>query len=358
MYAAILAGGVGTRLWPRSRQDQPKQFTDITGRGLTMIQDTARRLQGVVRGEHLYVVTGAAYAGLAREQLPAAPVEQILVEPSGRNTAPAIGLACVHLRRRDPQGVLAVLPADHVILDGDCFRRALAQAGRLAAQGYLVTLGIEPTFAHTGYGYIKRSAALPTTPGELPAYAVERFLEKPNRAAAEHFLQEGGYYWNGGIFVAGVDVWLHELARHAPEIYARLQRIGAALGTPAADAVLAAEWAEMPANSIDYAVLEHAARVAVVPLEAGWNDVGSWDALETILEPDERGNSIAKGDVLLLDSEGNIVYSDKRLVALVNVSDLVVVDTGDTLLIGDKRNMQRVKDVVEQLRRQGRTELL
>jgi mannose-1-phosphate guanylyltransferase len=141
-------------------------------------------------------------------------------------------------------------------------------------------------------------------------------------------------------------------------MYAGLQRIGAALDTPAADAVLAEEWAHMPSNSIDYAVMEHAARVAVIPLQAGWNDVGSWDALETILEQDERGNSIAKGDVLLLDSEGNIVYSDKRLVALVNVSNLVVVDTGDTLLIGDKRNMQRVKDVVEQLRRQGRTELL
>jgi mannose-1-phosphate guanylyltransferase len=349
---------VGTRLWPRSRQDQPKQFTDITGSGLTMIQDTALRLQGVVAGEQLFVVTGAAYAGLAREQLPEVPVEQILVEPSGRNTAPAIGLACVHLQRMDPQSVLAVLPADHVILDAAGFRRALVEAGTLAEQGYLVTLGIEPTFAHTGYGYIKRSTALPTGPEELAAYAVERFLEKPSRAVAEHFLLEGGYYWNGGIFVARVDVWLHELQRQAPEMYAGLQRIGAALATPEAEAVLAREWAQMPSNSIDYAVLEHAERVAVVPLEAGWNDVGSWDALETILEQDERGNSIAKGDVLLLDSEGNIVYSDKRLVALVNVSNLVVVDTGDTLLIGDKRNMQRVKDVVEQLRRQGRTELL
>jgi mannose-1-phosphate guanylyltransferase len=358
MYATILAGGVGTRLWPRSRQDQPKQFTDITGSGLTMIQDTALRLEGVVAPENLYVVTGAAYAGLARAQLPEVPVAQILVEPSGRNTAPAIGLACLHLLRRDPQGVLAVLPADHVILDGDCFRRALVQAGQLAAAGNLVTLGIEPTFAHTGYGYIKRSSALPTRADEMPAYTVERFLEKPNRIVAEQFLLEGGYYWNGGIFVARVDVWLRELERQAPDMYARLLRIGAALDTPQADGVLAAEWEQMPANSIDYAVMEHAEQVAVVPLEAGWNDVGSWDALETVLEQDERGNSIAKGDVLLLDSEGNIVYSDKRLVALVNVSNLVVVDTGDTLLIGDKRNMQRVKDVVEQLRRQGRTELL
>jgi len=358
MYATILAGGVGTRLWPRSRQDRPKQFTDITGTGLTMIQETAVRLEGVVDSDRLFVVTGAAFAGLAREQLPDVPIEQILVEPSGRNTAPAIGLACAHLQRTDPQAVLAVLPADHVILDGECFRAALRQAGELAADGYLVTLGIEPTFAHTGYGYIKRRESLPASTAEAPAYSVERFLEKPNRHTAEEFLLEGGYYWNGGIFVASVAVWMAELARQTPEIYTRLERIGSAMDTPDADAVLEREWADMPSISIDYAVMEHAQHVAVVPLQAGWNDVGSWDALETILEQDDRGNSIAKGDVLLLDSEGNIVYSDKRLVALVNVSNLVVVDTGDTLLIGDKRNMQRVKDVVEQLRRQGRTELL
>ena len=358
MYATILAGGVGTRLWPRSRQDRPKQFTEITGSGLTMIQETAVRLEGVVNSDRLFVVTGAAFAGLAREQLPDVPDEQILVEPSGRNTAPAIGLACVHLRRTAPDAVLAVLPADHVILNSECFRTALRQAGELAADGYLVTLGIEPTYAHTGYGYIKRSEPLPASTAEAPAYAVERFLEKPNRHTAEEFLLEGGYYWNGGIFVASVAVWLAELERQTPEIYTRLERIGAAMDTPDAEAVLEREWADMPSISVDYAVMEHAQRVAVVPLQAGWNDVGSWDALETILEQDDRGNSIAKGDVLLLDSEGNIVYSDKRLVALVNVSNLVVVDTGDTLLIGDKRNMQRVKDVVEQLRRQGRTELL
>jgi len=346
-------------LWPRSRQEQPKQFTDITGSGGTMIQDTALRLQGVVASDHLYVVTGAAFASLAREQLPHVPSEQILVEPSGRNTAPAIGLACIHLQRSDPQAVLAVLPADHVILDGEGFRQALLQANRLAEQGYMVTLGIEPTFAHTGYGYIKRSGPL-AAGGEasMPCYTVERFLEKPTSAIAESFLAEGGYYWNGGIFVSRVDRWLGELQRQTPAIYANLMTIAAALDTPEADAVLDTQWATMPSISIDYAVMEHASQVAVVPLHAGWNDVGSWDALETILEQDERGNSIAKGDVLLLDSSGNIVYSDKRLVALVNVSDLVVVDTGDTLLIGDKRNMQRVKDVVEQLRLQGRTELL
>lgn len=357
MYAVILAGGVGTRLWPRSRESRPKQFSDITGSGLTMIQDTAQRLEGIVSGTGLFVVTGPGYVDLTLKQLPQMPASHLLVEPSGRNTAPAIGLACLHLRRESPEAIMAILPADHVILHADRFRAALRRAADVAQKGFIVTLGIEPTFAHTGYGYIKRNELLSTADG-LPAYRVERFLEKPMRVAAEQFLAQGGYYWNGGIFVSRADVMLNELARQSPEIYARLERIDAALDTVDARQTLEEVWPEMPSISIDYAVMEGAQKVAVVPLKAGWNDVGSWDALETVLEQDESGNSIARGEVLLLDSRDNIVYSDKRLVALININNIVVVDTGDTLLVGDKSNMQRVKDVVEMLRAQGRTELL
>lgn len=357
MYAVILAGGVGTRLWPRSRENRPKQFSDITGSGFTMIQETAHRLEGLIDGTRLFVVTGPAYVDLVKEQLPQISMRHLIVEPSGRNTAPAIGLASLYLRREDPNAVMAILPADHVILHADRFRAALRRAADAAQKGFIVTLGIEPTFAHTGYGYIKRGELLSTVDG-IPAYRVERFLEKPNRAAAEQFLAEGGYYWNGGIFISRVDTMLSEFARQAPEIYKRLEQIDAALDTSEAQKVLESVWQEMPSISIDYAVMEGAQKVAVVPLKAGWNDVGSWDALETVLEQDESGNRIARGEVLLLDSRDNIVYSDKRLVALINVNNLVVVDTGDTLLIGDKGNMQRVKEVVEQLRAQGRTELL
>ncbi|MCC6458189.1 MAG: mannose-1-phosphate guanylyltransferase [Caldilineaceae bacterium] len=365
MYAAILAGGVGTRLWPRSRQSQPKQFSDIVGSGRTMIQATADRIAGLVAPNDLYVVTGLPYAALAAEQLPEVPTTQIIAEPSGRNTGPAIGLACVHIRQRNPQAVVAFLHSDHVVLDPAAFRAALQQAEPAAQAGYIVTLGIEPTFAHTGYGYIKRGIPLEgLSQDSSTVYSVEQFLEKPDRTTAESFLEEGGYYWNGGIFVCRVDVMLEEFSRQLPELAAGLARIDAALARSrdAADPIFHATfnevWPTLPSISIDHGIMEHAQNVATVPLDAGWNDVGSWDALEAILEQDESRNFVAKGGLLPLESHGNIVYTDKEVVALIGVENLVVVDTGDTLLIGDKQQMQKVKDVVEYLRSQGRSELL
>ena len=359
MYAAILAGGSGTRLWPRSRQAQPKQFSDIIGAGRTMLQATADRLSGLVNDDQLYIVTGANYTALVAEQLPQLRAEQIIGEPFGRNSGPAIGLACTHLVARDPDAVVAILPADHVILDVPAFQAALCAAECAAQQGYLVTLGITPDSPHTGYGYIKRGQALPVTADHgLPLYTVERFLEKPDRATATAFLAQGDYYWNGGIFICRADRMLAEMARQLPEIYANLQKIGASLATAAAGQTLATVWPQMSNISIDYGVMEGAERVAVTPLQAGWNDVGSWDALETILAQDKDQNYIVKGDTVAIGSRGNIVYTDKRLVALVGVQDLVIVDTGDTLLVGHKAQMQKVKDVVETLRSQGRTDLL
>lgn len=361
-YAVILAGGVGTRLWPRSRQTSPKQFSDVTGSGRTMIQATADRLEGLIPPDRIYVVTGQQYAGLCAEQLPQIPANQILLEPSGRNTAPAIGLAAVHVLQRDPDAIIASLHSDHVMIRPSSFRQALRRAIEAAAQDYIVTLGIEPTFPHTGYGYIQRGAPLAQVPpGEPPIYSVRRFLEKPDRATAEAFLSEGGYYWNGGIFVARAALLMQEIARQVPALYAGLQQIGQALQSgdrAALAAATAAAWPALPNISVDHGVMEGARAVATVPLDAGWNDVGSWDALETILAPNADGNRIASGDVLAVDSHNNIIYAGKPLVALVGVDDLVVVDTGDTLLIGHKDQMQKVKEVVERLRGQGRSELL
>ena len=361
MYAAILAGGVGTRLWPRSRQSQPKQFSDIVGTGRTMIQATADRIQGLVDPSELYIITGEPYAALAAYQLPTVPTSQIIAEPSGRNTAPAIGLACAHIHQRDANAVVAFLHSDHVILDSDAFCRALQQAQIAADAGYIATLGIEPTFPHTGYGYIKRGALIDNLRiSDLEIYKVEQFLEKPDRTTAESFIAKGGYYWNGGIFVCRVDVMIGEFQRQLPDLAAGLAQIGAALtqGEETAAAVMAEVWPTLPTISIDHGIMEHAQAVATVPLQAGWNDVGSWDALEAILQQDETRNFVAKGGLLSLESHGNIVYTDKQVVALIGIENLVVVDTGDTLLIGHKQQMQKVKEVVELLRAQGRSELL
>lgn len=359
MYAVILAGGSGTRLWPRSRQTQPKQFADIVGSGRTMIQATADRLNGLVTDDQLYVVTGATYGPLVAVQLPQIAVENIIVEPFGRNSGPAIGLACIHLYQRDPDAVVAILPADHVILNSECFQAALRTAEAAAQEGYLVTLGITADSPHTGYGYIKRGEALKLDGAqESPVYSVERFLEKPNRETATVFLNHGGYYWNGGIFVCRVDRMLAEMARQLPSLYAGLQEIRANFTAPDAEQVLVKVWQEMPNISIDYGIMEGAEKVAMTPLQAGWNDVGSWDSLETILSQGEHKNYVAKGEIVAINSQNNIVYTDKHMVALVDVENLVIVDAGDTLLIGHKAHMQKVRDVVEHLRSQGRVDLL
>ena len=359
VYAAILAGGVGTRLWPRSRQSQPKQFADITGDGQTMIQATLARLDGMVTPDDVYILTGEAYRGLVAQQLPTVPPANVLVEPSGRNTAPAIGLACLHLRRRDPEGVVVILPADHVIVHVDAFQAALEKAVAAAASGYIVTLGIEPHAPHTGYGYIQHGTVVDGFDhDDLPVYHVAGFHEKPDLNTAVRFLATGKFFWNGGIFVAQVGRLLEEFQRQLPEVYALLQVIDAGLDGDDPAGVLAAAWEDMPSISIDYGIMEHAERVAVVPLRAGWNDVGSWDALESILMPDAMGNRSAQTATVAVDSHNNIVYCGDKLVALVGVDDLVVVDTGDALLIGHHNQMQSVRDVVEQLRTHNRTDLL
>jgi mannose-1-phosphate guanylyltransferase len=358
MYVAILAGGVGTRLWPRSRQTLPKQFSDITGSGRTMIQATVDRLEGLAAMSDIYVITGRPYRDVVKAQLPAIPLENIIVEPSARNTGPAIGLACAHLYRRDPNAIIALLHADHVIQDAETYRTVLRQAELAAQGGYLTVLGIMPESPHTGYGYIKRSGDPLSVSATLPVYAVERFLEKPNQATAQQFLADGSYYWNAGNFISRVDRLLGEFERQLPELYAGLEKIGAALGSREAEQVLDEVWETLPTISIDHGIMEHAQCVAVVPLSAGWNDVGSWDALEAVLSVDDNGNCVVRGETILVDSRGSIVSGGDRIIALVGVEDLVVVDTGDALLIGHKSKMQQVKQVVDTLRHQDRSDLL
>ncbi len=358
LYAVIMAGGIGSRLWPRSRGATPKQFLDLLGER-TMLQETVDRIEPLVPLERILVVVGEEHVGTVQEQVSGLPTENVVVEPGPRGTAPCIGLAAVALRQRDPGAVMAVFPADHRIADAAGFRRAIAAAAQVAQDDYLVTLGIEPGHAHTGYGYIQRDEPLPEVKGLTP-FEVRRFTEKPDADTAQEFVESGEYYWNGGIFIWQVDTILAEMDRLLPDLYAALQEIGEAWDSPACVRTLARAWQQVPQTTIDYGIMEKATRVAVVPIDIGWDDVGNWRTLSALLEQDEQGNTLrGRGRTLVLDTTDTYVYAlAGRLVATIGLEDFVVVDTADALLVCPKDRAQDVRDVVKWLQEEGLDEYL
>jgi mannose-1-phosphate guanylyltransferase len=358
LYAVIMAGGVGSRLWPRSRGSMPKQFLDLLGER-TMLQETVDRIEPLVSLARVLVVVGQEHAPTVQEQIPGLPAENIILEPGPRGTAPCIGLAAVALQQRDPDAVMAVFPADHRITDAAGFRQAIAAAAEVARDDYLVTLGIAPTQPHTGYGYIQRGESLADANGLTP-FAVQRFTEKPDAATARKFVDSGEYYWNGGIFIWQARTILAEMDRLLPELYAELQAVGQVWGHPECATALAGAWQRVPQVTIDYGVMEKAARVAVVPVDIGWDDVGNWATLATFVQQDERGNTLrGAGQAVMLDSENTYAYAAAgRLVATIGLEDFIVVDTPDALLICPKDRAQDVRDVVERLKAEGRQEYL
>jgi len=354
-YALIMAGGTGTRLWPRSRRDRPKQLLDIVSER-TMLQETHERIRPLIPDEQIFVVTNDGYVDIVRQQLPALPEGNIIGEPEGHGTAPCIGLAALHLRRLDPSGVMAVLPADHLIRKEAVFRRVLQAAVQVAEGGHLVTLGIQPTHPETGYGYIQRGDLLRRV-GEYDAYRVQRFTEKPDRDQAEAFLDSGGYYWNSGMFVWRVSAILREIERLMPELYAQLMEIDSALGTPQERAVLERVWATVEDQTIDFGIMERAEDVAVIPADIGWSDVGSWATLFQLLPSDENSNVVI-GEHFGIETSDTLIYSPRRLIATVGVKGLVIVDTDDALLVCPRDRAQEVKALVDALRRDNKHEYL
>ena len=349
IYPVVMAGGSGTRFWPLSRAKRPKQFLPLAG-AEPLLADTVARLPPLARIDRTFVVCGKAHAAAVRRILPRLPARNLLVEPCARNTAPCVGLAALHVAKRDPEGVLAMLPADHHVARPDAFRAALSRGAALAEAGHVATIGLRPSRPETGYGYLKVGAPMAGFDG---AAKVERFVEKPDRETAERYVKDGGYLWNGGIFLFRADVILEEIRAAMPALAERLDAIAGAIGKATYARVLAREFPRCPSESIDFGVMERSSRIAVVPADFGWSDVGSFAAIPEVRAADERGN-VAQGDALVLDGTGNVVLAGDRLVALIGVSGLVVVDAGDAVLVCPKDRAQDVKRVVDELRRRKR----
>jgi mannose-1-phosphate guanylyltransferase len=354
-----MAGGVGTRFWPRSREKSPKQLLEIVEKG-TMIQNTVKRLEPIVDRRDMFVVTNRVQKSQLMKQLPHLPEENIIVEPVGRNTAPCIGLAALHVRRIDPSAVMVVLPADHVIQDTAEFRRVLSLAEETAQEsGSLLTIGIQPTHPETGYGYIQlfNEEGAHNPYFSRGVFKVKTFAEKPNVQTAERFLASGDFLWNSGMFVWRVDVILKEIELCLPELYSELMKLDGTIGTPAYQATLELVYGMIRSISIDYGVMEKAERVYVIPGQFGWSDIGSWDEVYRISGKDDNGNSVT-GKFIQRETTNSLVFSPNKLVATVGVSDIIIINTDDALLICKRGRSQDVKEISDHLKRKQMNEFL
>ena len=360
LYAIILAGGSGTRFWPLSRHLYPKQLLRIMG-GETLIQQTMRRVLGCVTPDHILISTNSLQAESLRFQLTEwkdALQDNFLLEPEGRNTAPAIALAAYHVMQHDPEGVMLVLPADHVIKEETRFQAAVSLATRLAADGHLVTFGVKPIRPETGYGYIQPNRRVRLGGARsLVGHPVARFVEKPDASTAKRYLRSGHYYWNSGMFVWRASVIVEELARHQPALARALKAVAPMAQANSMSAVFTRAYKKLPSISIDHGVMERSSRAAVIPVTFTWSDVGNWSSLEEVSLLD-ASNNVMSGKVVDVGSRNSVLYADQRVVATIGLTDMIVVDTADATLVCPKSRAQDVKQVVEILKKQGAPEHL
>ncbi len=360
LYAVIMAGGGGTRLWPLSRRSRPKQMLTLTG-DRTLFQVAVDRLRGLLSPEQIFIVTVEEQARELSRQKPEVPWENFLIEPMPRGTASVVALAAQAIQLIDPQGVMVVLTADHFIQNVDHFHRLITSGMKVAQEGYLVTLGIEPLFPSTGYGYIQRGDQLGEFDG-LPYYKVLKFKEKPGADQAQEFIERGDHDWNSGMFFWRVDRILDEISILMPELYSKISDIQNAWTGESRQTVLYSKWPEIQPETIDYGIMEKASRVAVIPAKnLGWNDVGSWDSLFDVMAPDELGNITLAEDAFLQDTSGSLIISEnkgKKFITTIGIEDVVIVDTPDALLVCKKSETQKVKQIVDFLKKNGKQELL
>ncbi len=349
LHAVIMAGGSGTRFWPASRNKYPKQLLQLVG-DKTMLQSTSARLEGLISPEHTLVMTNMHLVDAVREQLPGVPPEQIVGEPMKRDTAACIALAASLIINADPNAIMLVLPADHVISTETQFQDCMRSGVRLIEQSpdRIVTFGIRPTYASESFGYVQRGEAL-TGSNVAGAYRVASFREKPNQQIAEQYLQAGTYDWNSGIFMWRASTILDALRRFEPEMMKRIDKIAASMGTPGFNVTLQREFEQIDGRSIDYAVMERYHDVAVIEANFRWDDVGSWQSIGRLTEPDEQGNCV-RGKYLPIQSQRMIVYGDQEhLLVTIGMQDMIVVHTENATLVAPKSEEEHVREVVKQL---------
>jgi mannose-1-phosphate guanylyltransferase len=356
LYFVIMAGGRGTRFWPRSRTKTPKQLLNIMGEK-TILEQTIDRLLPITDWEHLFVVTEISQAEAVGGLLAALPEDHLIVEPLGKNTAPCIGLAALILEKIDPEAAMVVLPSDHHIARTGMFQETLQAAVQAARKGpYLITLGIKPTYPETGYGYLEEGPEIMTVMNR-PVREVKAFHEKPDRSKAESMVGSGRFFWNSGMFIWTVSSILDQMARLTPEMYQEIRKLEHFWKKPQWEEALMRTYEAVDNVSIDYAVMERADRVLMLEGDFGWNDVGCWEAVYQLEQKDENANCF-KGPVLVLDSQGCLVYSPRKTVALVGLKDLIVVDTPDALLVCPRERAQEVKKIVQLLEDRDQIDLL
>ena len=353
----IMAGGRGERFWPRSRKNLPKQFLTLTDNGRTMIQNTVDRVKDIVAFEDIYISTNDSYKSLVKAQLPEIPEENIICEPVGRNTAPCIGLAAVNIKKKYDDALMIVLPSDHLVSNKMLFETAVLNACDIAEkEDNIVTLGIAPTYPETGYGYIKIADEAESG----TAFKVDRFVEKPSYDVAKEYVASEKYLWNSGMFIWKLSTIMNKFESYLPNISIGLHKIYTAITSESidiADSVIRTEFEGMESISIDYGILEKSENIYVIPVSFGWDDVGSWIALDRLKKPDENGN-IKSGDVIDIDTEKCIIEGKDKLIATVGLRDIVIIEEEDAILICDKEKVGDIRKVVACLKDADRNELL
>ena len=356
LYTLIMAGGSGTRFWPRSKTVKPKQYLNIFG-DKSLLQDTIERFATFTIQENIYIVSSATQAKVLEEQTPMLPKENLIYEPIGRNTLPCIGLAAMYAERENPDGVMVVSPSDHLITNNTLFESTVLAAAKIANErDGIVTLGITPTYPATGYGYVQTAEDI-TGNEKIQQFKVERFVEKPDEATATNYLKQGGFYWNSGLFVFKVSVFLKAVEEFAPELYADLRKIQADFGNPSYPETLDTIYRAVESISVDYGIMEHAKNIFLVEGNFDWNDLGSWESVYQTDKKDENGNA-GMGEAIFLDSKNSYVSTDDGLVAVVGLDDVIVVRDGNTTLVCKRDNAEDIKKIVEELKAKNKLEYL